>query len=56
MKKIGYAGKLFFALLAISSAVYADNKVKYIYFVQDMPLPCNITMLEYKISFESLER
>ena len=32
------------------------NKVKYIYFVQDMPLPCNITMLEYKISFESLER
>ena len=30
MKKIGYAGKLVFALLAISSAVYADNKVKYI--------------------------
>lgn len=31
------------------------NKEKYIYLIQNKPLPCNITMVEYKINFERLE-
>lgn len=31
------------------------NKEKSIYLIQDKPLPCNITMVEYKINFERLE-
>lgn len=31
------------------------DKEKNLYFVQDKPLPCNITMVEYKVNFERLE-
>lgn len=36
---------------------YNDNhdKAKSIYLIQDMPLPCNITMVEYLINFERLD-
>lgn len=33
----------------------SHSKEKYIYLIQDKPLPCNITMVEYKINFERLE-
>lgn len=35
---------------------YNDNhdKEKYVYLVQDMPLPCNVTMVQYDISFEAM--
>lgn len=31
------------------------NKEKYLYLIQNKPLPCNLTMVEYKINFERLE-